>query len=174
MKHFHFIQYPPLPSPMGNKNGKEIVFLLILTIKTPIRSPIHGVGGFEVWPYYKTTFLPDVLFKNVVRTCISSNKFMVCHYTFQYAMSMWSWNPYYLPLWSKNCLSYRSTWDRPWVFSAVRVVDSLVFCVVFCRHCLSFSPFLSLHCLPFDLKLYENSPLICSKYSYKVGNTKFR
>ena len=100
---------------MGNKNGKEIVFLLILTIKTPIRSPIHGVGGFEVWPYYKTTFLPDVLFKNVVRTCISSNKFMVCHYTFQYAMSiwsLWSWNPYYLPLWSTNCLPYRSTWDR--------------------------------------------------------------
>jgi hypothetical protein len=33
----------------------------------------------------------------------------------------------------------------PLVFSAVPVVDSLVFCVVFCRHCLSF--FLSYRCI---------------------------
>jgi hypothetical protein len=32
---------------VGNKIGKEVVFLLILTIKTSIRSPIHGIGGIR-------------------------------------------------------------------------------------------------------------------------------
>jgi hypothetical protein len=59
----------------------------------------------------------------------------------------------------------------PRVFRAVRVVDSLVFCVVFCHHCLFFVlffPFLPLHCLPIDLKLHDYPPLMCSKYSYKM------
>jgi hypothetical protein len=68
---------------------------------------------FYILRYQHQSVVPII--KNLVWTCISSNTFMVCHYKFQYAMSiwsLWSWNPYYLPLWSTNCLPYRSTWDR--------------------------------------------------------------
>ena len=128
MKHFHFIQYPPLPSPVGNKNGKEIVFPLILTIKTSIRSLIHGVGS---------RFGPII--KNLVWTCISSNKFMVCHYKFQYAMSyMISMivKPILFTIMEHELLAIPEHLRSFFVRFVLLIL--YFFCVVFCRHCLSF------------------------------------
>jgi hypothetical protein len=40
------------------------------------------------------------------------------------------------------------------VFSGVCVTRSLVLCVCFVDHCLSFCPFLSLYCPSFDLRIH--------------------
>jgi len=52
---------------------------------------------------------------------------------------------------SRNCLPFRSTW----VFSGVRVTQSLVLCVCFVDHCLSFCPFSFSHCVVCPSSIYR-------------------